>query len=99
MDPLKLFSDVPTVASRITQSFLTPLLNVTLTSERGVLLSDVLDPAHFDDHQLTSTGALLNHLLHGCDLAGASDLGRLINVFARRDLGRVVFDPPCHPCR
>lgn len=97
MDPLKLFAATPPVASRITQSFLTPLLDVTPTSERGVLLSDVLDPAYLDEHRITSAGALLAHLLDGCQLAGATELGRLINVFARRDLGRVIFDSTLPP--
>ncbi len=60
--------------SRIMQTFLTPLLNVRPTSERGVLLSDVLDPTYLGKHQLGSAGALLAHLHHGCDLNGASEL-------------------------
>jgi hypothetical protein len=97
MDPLELFAADPVVASRITQSFLTPLLDVTPTSQRGVLLSDVLDPAYLDLHRVTSTGSLLNHLLNDCNLPGAGELGRLINVFARRDLGRAIFDPNLPP--
>jgi hypothetical protein len=92
MDPLKLFAGTPTVSSRITQSFLGPLLNVTPTSDRGVLLSDVLDPGYLTKHAIDGLGALLRHLLKGCELDGAAELGRLINVFARRDFGRVLFD-------
>jgi len=90
LDPLRVFG--PRTGSRIMQTFLTPLLNVRPTSERGVLLSDVLDAAYLEKHELRSAGALLEHLHDGCQLAGATELGRLINVFARRDFGRVIFD-------
>ncbi|GAA5036332.1 ATP-binding protein [Actinopolymorpha pittospori] len=90
LDPLRVFG--PRTGSRIMQTFLTPLLNVRPTSERGVLLSDVLDAAYLEKHQLASAGALLAHLQAGCELAGAGDLARLVNVFARRDFGRVIFD-------
>ncbi len=90
LDPLRLFG--PVVGSRITQSFLTPLLNVAPTSERGVLLSDVLDPGYLAEHQITSLGGLLRHLQDGCRLPGATEMARLINVFARRDFGRAIFD-------
>ena len=90
LDPLRLFG--PAIGSRIAQSFLTPLLNVAPTSERGVSLSDVLDPRYLADHGLTSLGGLLGHLQAGCDVPGAADMARLINVFARRDFGRAIFD-------
>ena len=90
LDPLRLFG--PVVGSRITQSFLTPLLNVAPTSERGVLLSDVLDPAYLSERGITGLGQLLTHLHSACDLPGAKEMARLINVFARRDFGRVIFD-------
>lgn len=91
LDPLRIVG--PRLGSRMMQSFLTPLLNVAPTSERGVLLSDVLDPDYLEAHQLGSAGDLLAHLQDGsCDLHGAADLARLINVFARRDFGRCIFD-------
>lgn len=90
LDPLRVFG--PAAGSRIMQTFLTPLLNVAPTSERGVLLSDVLDPAYLAQHRLGSAGALLEHLSVGCDLTGARELARLVKVFARRDFGRVIFD-------
>ncbi|MGB8381326.1 MAG: ATP-binding protein, partial [Dermatophilaceae bacterium] len=95
LDPLRLFG--ARVGSRIMQTFLTPLLNVTPTSERGVLLSDVLDPAYMSRHRLGSCGELLAHLHDGCALPGAGELARLVNVFARRDLGRVIFDGSIPP--
>lgn len=95
LDPLRVFG--PRTGSRIMQTFLTPLLNVRPTSERGVLLSEVLDAGYLEKHQLGSAGALLVHLQDGCPLAGADELARLINVFARRDFGRVIFDGDVPP--
>jgi len=95
LDPMRVFG--PRTGSRIMQTFLTPLLNVRPTSERGVLLSDVLDPSYLEQHQLASAGALLAHLQDGCTLPAAGELARLINVFARRDFGRVIFDGSVPP--
>ncbi len=91
LDPLRLFG--VTIGSRITQSFLTPLLNIAPTSDRGVLLSEVLDPEYLAQHHLTGLGDVLAHLRDpACPLAGAGDLAKVMNVFARRDFGRVIFD-------
>lgn len=98
LDPLRMYG--PSIGSRITQSFLTPLLNISPTSERGVLLADVLDSEYLAQHQLTGLGDLLAHLEAGCALPGAAELARLMRVFARRDFGRVIFDnslPPLQP--
>ena len=95
LDPLRIFG--PAVGSRIMQTFLTPLLNVRPTSEQGVLLADVLDPEYLSTHELASAGALLEHLKEECTLPGASELARLVNVFARRDFGRVIFDGSVPP--
>src|SRR5699024_3312759 len=90
LDPLRLFG--PQVGSRILQTFLTPLLNVRPTSERGVLLAEVTDPRYLARNDLHSTGDLLTHLVKGCSLEGSSELARLITVFARQDFGRVICD-------
>lgn len=95
MDPLRVFD--PTTGSRVAQSFLTPLLNISPTSHRGVLLSDVLDPAYMAEHRIHGLGDLVAHLLNGCEIEGAHDLGRLMNVFARKDFGRVIFDGSLPP--
>lgn len=95
LDPLRMYG--PIVGSRITQSFLTPLLNVSPTSERGVLLADVLDPNYLAQHELTGLGDLLAHLEQYCKIDGATELARLMNVFARRDFGRVIFDNTLEP--
>jgi hypothetical protein len=95
MDPLRVFG--PRVGSRMMQTFLTPLLNIRPTSDRGVLLADVLEPGYLESHSLASAGDVLAHLLDGCTLPGAHDLARVINVFARREIGRVIFDGSIPP--
>lgn len=95
LDPLRVFG--PRIGSRMMQTFLTPLLNVRPTSERGVLLADVLEPGYLESHSLASAGDVLAHLLEGCTLPGAHELARLINVFARREIGRVIFDGTIPP--
>ncbi|MDP9240457.1 MAG: ATP-binding protein [Actinomycetota bacterium] len=97
LDPLRLFGAA--AGSRVTQSFLTPLLNIAPTSERGVLISDVLDPVYLHEHGITGLGSLQSHLKYGCQLAGAHELARTMNVFARRDFGNVIFDETLPPLR
>ncbi|MGH3446519.1 MAG: ATP-binding protein [Nocardioidaceae bacterium] len=95
LDTLQLFG--PAAGARVTQSFLTPLLRVTPTSNQGVLLSEVLEPEYLVTHGISRLGDLLEHLRNGCELPGAGELARLINVFAKKDLGRVMFDATLPP--
>lgn len=95
LDPLRVFG--PLTGSRVAQSFLTPLLNVPPTSPQGVLLSEVLDPSYLSAHRIGSLGELVSHLSEGCQVEGASEMARLMGVFARKDLGRVIFDPHIRP--
>lgn len=95
LDPLRLFG--PGEGARIAQSFLTPLLNMPVTSPEGVLLSEVLEPGYLAARQMTALGDLLEHLLTNCDLPGASEVGRKLAVFARKDIGRIIFDSTLPP--
>ena len=95
LDPLRIFD--PVEGSRVAQSFLTPLLNVAPTSEQGVLLSEVISPEYTSEHHIGSLGELVAHLRTTCELEGAGDLARLMGVFARKDLGRIVFDSSLQP--
>lgn len=95
MDPLRVFDRQ--TGSRVAQSFLTPLLNVSPTSDRGVLLSDVLEVSYLSRHGIRGLGSLTAHLMESCTLDGAYELGRLMNVFARKDFGRVIFDSSLPP--
>lgn len=91
LDPLRLFG--PEIGSRVTQTFLTPLLNIAPMDELGALLSAVLDPAYLSEHAISTLGGLRTHLGDRCTLTGAGELARVMNVVARLDLGKVMFDP------
>ena len=90
MDPLRLFG--PRAGARIAQSFLTPLTKISPTSDLGILLSDVLDPSYLKEHAIPGLGGLLKHLQTECTLEGAAKLASAMNVHARKDYGRVIFD-------
>lgn len=92
IDPLRLFPGTAR-GSRISQSFLTPLLNVSFTSPEGVLLAEVLAVKYLQENDIQGLGELIEHLDEECVIEGAAELARLMKVFARQDLGRVVFDP------
>lgn len=94
-DPLRVFA--PAVAGRVTQSFLTALLNITPMSEEGQLLSQVLESSYLARHDLTSLGALRAHLEQTTEFAVAREVARKMAVFARLDLGRAVFDASLPP--
>lgn len=91
LDPLRLFGLEE--GSRMARAFLGPLLNLSPTSEQGVLMADVLDNDYLRAHGLQSLGGLVTHLMTDCALAGAGDLARRINVFARQRLCASMFDP------
>ncbi len=90
LDPLRLFGAVD--GGRVTQSFLTPLLNIDPTSKPGILLSKVLDPDYLAQHTITGLGSLLAHLPQDCAYPGADELADLMGVYASKKLGRIVFD-------
>lgn len=91
LDPLRLFGTK--VGARIAQSFLTPLLNLAPTSPMGVVLSEVLEPDYLAQHELQSLGDLVEHLgSDACTDPASSEIARLIRVFERKDIGRVIFD-------
>ena len=91
LDPLRIFG--LEAGSRTMQTFLTPLLNAEPTSEVGVLLSDILNPDYLREHGIDSAGSLVAHVKSGCSIPGSSDVARLLQVYARRDVGRIIFNP------
>lgn len=91
LDPLRLFGVKD--GSRMAQSLLTPLLNLSPTSEQGVVLGEVLAKPYLARHRIGSMGDVVTHLNEGCELPGAVALGRRLNVFARQGLCRAIFDP------
>lgn len=96
LDPLRMYG--PAEGARITQSFLTTLLHIAPRSDAGATLSEVLDPPYLQRHGLTGLGDVLAHLqAETCTVPGGHDLARKMNVFARKDLGRAVFDNSLPP--
>ena len=91
LDPLRVLQ--VEAGCRVMQTFLTPLLGETPTSPIGVLLSDVLNPEYLRENGINSAGRLVAHLKSECALPGASDAARLLDVYARRDVGQVIFNP------
>lgn len=89
LDPLRLFGAVD--GARAATSFLTLLLNVAPTSPAGVTLSEALEPHYLAQHGLGSLGAVAEHL-SGLDDGPAREIGRLMAVFSRKPMGRVIFD-------
>src|SRR3954470_945829 len=48
-------------------------------------------------HRINGLGELIAHLAGDCTLAGAAELARVMNIYARKDFGRVVFDSTLPP--
>ncbi len=95
-DPLRIFP--PASAGRITQSFLTALLNVSATSDQGIVLNEVLGAAYLERHRITSLGTLTEHLAStDCIIPGSDDVARKIHVFSTKDFGRALFDETLPP--
>lgn len=97
LDPLRVIADVA-VAARAAQSFLTPLTGISAQSDLGDALAEVLEPRYLLEHQLRSLPQVLDHLSsEACEVEDATALARRIRSFARKDLGRVVFDESLPP--
>lgn len=94
LDPLRVFPGAE--GSRVAQSFLTTLLNISPTTELGATLSHVLDATFRERHGIHALGDL-PEFLEGSDLAEADTLARRMRVFSSKDIGRAVFDPTIPP--
>lgn len=93
-DPLRVFG---TAGGRALQSFLTSLLNVSVSSREGGTIAQVTKRAYLEQHGLTSAGDIYAHLAStDCTLELAGEIARRIEVFLDVDdensLGRVIFD-------
>lgn len=95
LDPLRVFG-VYEGASMVETVF-TTLLNVAPTDDMGIVLSEVLDRDYLEQQGLDSLGGVLGHLKKDCHLEGAKDLGRRMEAFARKKLGKVLFDGDLPP--
>ena len=95
LDPLRLFGAKE--GASMVETVFTTLLNIAPTDDLGITLSEVLDEDYLLAHGLNSLGSVLNHLATDCELEGATELARRMNAFARKKLGRVLFDGQLPP--
>ncbi len=95
LDPLRVFGIE--AGAEIAQSLFATLLNIAPTSEQGVVISEVLDPEYLRLHKLHSLSDVRAHLAAATDLHGAAEIAKIMNVFARKRIGRVIFDGSLAP--
>lgn len=98
LDPLRAFD--PARGATIASNFLITLLDLDPTSAEGVLLGEVLTPEYLAEHQIKGLGALLAHLIQlgkQQDQEEAKTLSGQMNVYARKDFTRTLFDDSLPP--
>jgi hypothetical protein len=95
LDPIRVFGTL--AGAEITQSLFATLLNISPTSEQGVIISEVLDHDYLELHDLRSLSDVRKHLATGSGIDGAPAIAKIMNVFARKCIGRVLFDPALPP--
>ncbi|XAS69889.1 ATP-binding protein (plasmid) [Micrococcaceae bacterium Sec5.7] len=95
LDPLRIFGAL-TGASMVETVF-TTLLNIAPTDDMGIILSEVMDKDYLLQEGIESLGGVLKHLSTDCQLDGAKELARRMNAFARKKLGKVLFDGTLPP--
>lgn len=98
LDPLRAFDAER--AGTIASNFLITLLDLDPTSVEGVLLGEALAPTYREAHSITGLGALLTHLEELGEQPGhteAKTLAGQMAVYARKDIGRVLFDDALPP--
>lgn len=95
LDALRMFGVVD--GASMVETVFTTLLNLSPTEDLGVALSEALDKDYLLQHQLESLGDVLQHLGKDCEIPGAKDLARRMSAFARKKLGRVLFDGTLPP--
>ncbi|MEA5456809.1 ATP-binding protein [Sinomonas sp. JGH33] len=96
LDALRLFG--PRDGGPILEAFFTTLLNIAPSDELGVALSEALDADYLHRNGIGSASELLEHLKsQDCPVAGAQSLARRMNGWARKGLGKVIFDPSLAP--
>ncbi|MCM2430889.1 ATP-binding protein [Streptomyces sp. RKAG337] len=101
LDPLRVFRGPR--AARYCESFLTPLLDIGSMSVEGVTLSEAIEATRLAPNP--SMNALIETLNRRAKTpdpdepndaavrASASELVRTLRALAKKDLGRVIFDP------
>ncbi|WP_299039956.1 ATP-binding protein [uncultured Pseudokineococcus sp.] len=97
MDPLRLIAD-PGRAAQAAETFLLPLTGIRAQSPEGDTLSEVLSAEYRARHHLEGLLDVVEHLNSpACELPDAGTLASRLRSFARRGLGKVVFDRSLPP--
>ncbi|NUS43476.1 MAG: ATP/GTP-binding protein, partial [Mycobacteriaceae bacterium] len=101
LDPLRVFRGPR--AARYTESFLTPLLDIGSMSVEGVTLAEAIEATRLaPDPSMAALITTLEIRAKTPDAeeandtavrAAASELARTLRALAKKDLGRVIFDP------
>lgn len=99
MDPLRIIPDW-SEATDAAKRFFGTLLNVSAVDgdEPALALSRLLSPSYLDEHGLTSSQQVLEHL-SSCDLPGADSLRVRMAAQAESQFGALVFDDSLPPVR
>lgn len=96
IDPLRVFTD-PREGARVAQSFVTVLLGVSPSDPLGTAISERLSPERITDlGGAPSLPGLIRTLRDSTD-PDDQEAGRKLAVYARTDVGRVVFDANLPP--
>lgn len=93
LDPLRVLTGP--AAAQAAETFLSQLLGVEATSERGTILAETIDKVVAQDRP--SMAALADALQAMPDLPAAADLSRQLRAAARRPGTGLVFDPGLTP--
>lgn len=101
LDPLRVFRGPR--AARYTESFLTPLLDIGSMTVEGVTLAEAIEATRLGpDPSMTALIETLSRRAKTPDpdepndaaaRAAASELVRTLRALAKKDLGKVIFDP------
>ena len=91
IDPLRLFPGK--VAARVTRSLVSVLLGFGSNSAEGRLLGQLLHPDYAQEHQITSMGSLVAHLLSGQGLAGEEPEQTRAIAFGLQNVQSTEFGP------
>lgn len=97
LDPLRLIAD-PGDAAQAVETFLLPLTGIHPQSVAGDTLSEVLSGEYRARYDLRCLPDVVEHLAAaGCELGEAASIAARLRSFARRQLGRAVFDRDLPP--
>ncbi|MFC9935878.1 ATP-binding protein [Glutamicibacter sp. NPDC127525] len=95
LDPLRVFG-VEEGASHV-ESLAAMLMNISPSDEMGIVLNEMLNPVHLEEHGIDSLGKLVEFLQGETDDPEQRRLGRTMQAFSKKKQGRVLFDETLPP--